>query len=169
MEHAKDTSDLFNSGVLESICQSSACKFVYVALISLCAGVTVICRLWRWMMICFTQHTTNSLQHTTNVCAPARSVLEKSTFLSLPAHLNFKMPVKKIIKVSVKWTKELSLCLHFVADSGWSPARLFCWKVHRNPYDSNSILLRLIHPENIQPSDRDSRLLNPGGWTFLSR
>lgn len=66
VEHAKDTSDLFNSDVLESICKqitSSVCTFVYVALISLCAGVTVICRLWRWMMICFPhpQQTTNSL------------------------------------------------------------------------------------------------------------
>lgn len=124
VDHANDMGDLFDSGVQESMRWSSVCKFVYTALISLCWSVTVICRLRRWMMICFPPAHAAwcdkqvTLQFTYGFLQPCTSCALKVHVWSLPARLNLKTSVKKIIKISVKWTKEQSFCPHFAADRG---------------------------------------------------
>lgn len=163
VEHADDMSDLFNYGTQESICQSGVCTFVYTALILRCIGVTVVGRLRLWMMICFpTAHVAWSDRQLTVQFMngfPWSCIFSaiKVHTCSLPAHLNFKMSVKEIFKCEMnKGTVILPLL------SGWQGRCLFLGKVHLNLYDSNCILLHLIHPKNVQTSDRESTVLNPG-------
>lgn len=76
---------------------------------------------------------------------------------SLPAHLNFKMSVKRNIEVLNEQRNSHSVFTF------WMTGALFVFgEVHLNPYDSNCILLHLIHPKNVQTSDRESTVLNPG-------
>lgn len=139
VEHANHMNDLFNSGVLESIHWSCVCKFVCIPLILLCENVTLICRLWFCILRC---HLLSTCTYGTiwqrTLRLMYRFLWSCCTLCPLKVH---------ICTCQLIWI--LSFCPYFVADRGEALPVCF-WKVHLNPYDSNCILLRLIHPENRQ-------------------
>lgn len=102
VEHANDMNDLFNSGAQESIHWSSVCKFVYIPLILLCEKCHTY--LQTATMICIVP-----LVHDAAWCVKRLQFMYRflcsCTFCplkvhicSLPAHLNFKLSVKKNLR-----------------------------------------------------------------------